>query len=152
SDPWDIAPPDDAPPSLAARRALANAACPAVVAPYFYRIEKGGKVSHILGTRHIGVPLSKFPRAVHDAIASAKLAVFEVAPDDDTDSDAPEISMKDELGPELWAHYSKLVGAEIATTVERATPAEALLTMLVMYEDISATLDMEIERKVIAAG
>src|SRR5687768_7890413 len=80
-DPWAVAPPaTDGPPDLGERNRLANEACPIVKGPFFFRIEKGGKVSHILGTRHIGVSLTKFPKPVHDAIAAAKLAVFEVAP------------------------------------------------------------------------
>ncbi len=153
-DPWDVATPvnPDDPPSLFERQRLANQACPTVTAPYFYRIEKAGKVSHILGTRHIGVPLAKFPPAVHDALKAAKLVVFEVAPDDDTELPQEMISLPDALGPKLWAHYRTLVGAGIADSDERTTPAGAAIMMLAMHEDISAMLDVEIERQVLAAG
>jgi uncharacterized protein YbaP (TraB family) len=152
-DPWNVAPaarPDD-PPSLGERRALADAACPTVEAPYFFRIEKAGKVSHILGTRHLGVSLAKFPRPVHDALASAKLAVFELAPGDHSDLPEQKIVLRDALGPTLWKHYQELVGKTTAQALESTTPSLALLTLTVLYEDISASLDLEIQRKVQAA-
>jgi uncharacterized protein len=156
TDPWDTGTPrgtsgSEGVPSLSDRKRLADAACPTVTAPYFYRIEKAGKVSHILGTRHVGVPLSKFPRAVHEAIESAKLAVFEIAPDDESDFDDVDLALADELGPTLWSRYRSLVGTEVARSMERATPASALLFMMVMHEDIGAMLDMEIQSKFQAA-
>jgi uncharacterized protein YbaP (TraB family) len=146
SDPWAERPPNpDDPPSARERHKLADEACPTVTGPYFYRIEKRGKVSHILGTRHLGVPLSKFPTPVHDAITSAKLAVFEVAPGDDSDLPEKKVMLRDELGPELWAHYQTLVGTQMAQMLESTAPSVAMLSMMAMYEDLSATLDTEIE-------
>lgn len=150
-DPWAVAANPDDPPDIGTRHKLADAACPRVTSPYFFRIEKAGKVSHILGTRHVGVPLAKFPPPVHRAIESAKLAVFEVAPGDDSDLPQPEVFLPDALGPELWKRYQVLVGAQTAETLERASPSVAALAMMIMYEDIGATLDIEIEDKVEAA-
>src|SRR5262245_58540559 len=105
-DPWAEPPPKPGdPPSFTERHQLADEACPAVTGPYFYRIEKGGKTSHILGTRHLGVSLTKMPKPVHDAIAAAKLAVFEVAPGDDSDLPETKIVLRDALGPQLYDHY-----------------------------------------------
>src|SRR5258706_4178622 len=64
SDPWStpakVDP--DAPPSLGERAKLVNAACPIVKAPYFFEVTaKNGKISHLLGTRHVSVGLAKFP-------------------------------------------------------------------------------------------
>ena len=150
-DPWAVAPNPDDPPSLGERNRLANEACPTVKGPFFFRIEKGGKVSHILGTRHVGVSLAKFPKPVHDAITSAKLAVFEVAPGDDSDLPQKKVFLPDELGPELWKKYQALVGEQAAQSLQSTTPSIAVLAMMVMYEDISATLDMEIQTQVQAA-
>lgn len=149
ADPWQVRTDPDAPPTLDERYRLAQQACPTIKAPYFYRIEKGGKVSHILGTRHIGVPLTKFPRAVHSAIESAKLAIFEVAPDDHADTPSKEVSLPDELGPNLWSRYQALVGKETAQMVATGAPSTAMIALMVMYEDIGSTLDAEIERKVV---
>lgn len=151
-DPWDQpATSADDPPSLVERQSLADEACPRVTAPHFYRIEKAGKVSHILGTRHVGVSLTKFPAVVHAQLDAAKLAVFEVAPDDDGVGSERELSLPDELGPELWERYRKLVGGKVADAMRRSTPTIALLQITVLYEDITATLDSEIERRVLAA-
>jgi len=153
-DPWAVAPKPasaDDPPDLAARHKLAEAACPSVTGPYFFEIKKNGKTSWILGTRHLGVPLTKFPAPVQDAIAAAKLAVFEVAPDDDADMPEEKVVLPDVLGPALWKHYQELVGADTAQALESSAPAVAMLAMMAMYEDIGATLDTEIQHKVIAA-
>jgi uncharacterized protein len=148
ADPWAASPPSpDDPPSLAERHKLADAACPTVKGPYFFRIEKAGKVSHILGTRHLGVSLAKFPKVVHDAIGSAKLAVFEVAPGDDSDLPEQKVVLRDALGPELWKHFQELVGSQTAQMLESTQPSVAVVTMMAMYEDISATLDIEIEHE-----
>jgi len=150
TDPWAAEPksnPDD-PPTFAERHELADAACPTVKGPYFYKIAKAGKVSHILGTRHLGVSLAKFPKPVHDAIGAAKLAVFEVAPGDDSDLPEQNIELRDALGPELWQHYQELVGKQTAEALETTQPSVAVVSMMAMYEDISATLDIEIEHEV----
>jgi uncharacterized protein len=151
-DPWAVARSDDEPPGLLERKRWADEACPRVTAPYFYRVEKRGRISHILGTRHLGVSLEKFPPAVHNALAGAKLAVFEVAPGDDVVVPDIEVSLPDELGPLLWARYAQLVGAATARTMERATPAAAILTTVVLFEDLSAMLDVEIQHRVQAAS
>src|SRR5688500_18225149 len=135
-DPWAVATSPDDPPDIAERNRLANAACPRVTGPYFYRIEKAGKVSHILGTRHVGVALTKFPQPVHDAIDKAQLAVFEVAPGDDSDLDQPEVYLPDVLGPDLWKKYKALVGGALAKELERTQPSIAVLALMVLYEDI----------------
>lgn len=153
SDPWAVpaSTTADDPPTLAERHKLADEACPTVKGPFFYRIEKDGKTSHMLGTRHISVPLAKFPQSVRDALAASKLAVFEVAPGDDSDIESPKLSLPQELGPELWKRYQEIVGTQTAKSLERATPAEAMIVMIAMYEDIGAMLDLEIQRQAEAA-
>lgn len=152
-DPWAATAtlPSDDPPTLLERHKHADEACPTVQAPYFYRIEKAGKTSHILGTRHISVSLAKFPQTVRDALGNAKLAVFEVAPDDESNLQSPRLSLPDELGPDLWKHFQQIVGTTTAQALERATAAEAMITMIAMYEDIGAMLDIEIQRQAAAA-
>ena len=153
ADPWAATPAtsSDDPPSLAERHELADTACPTVTAPYFYRVEKDGKTSHILGTRHVSVGLAKFPKPVHDAIASASLAVLEVAPDHDSDVKQKPVSLPEALGPDLWKRYRTLVGANTADGLQSAPPSQAMIMMIVMYEDIGSMLDMEIEHTVLAA-
>jgi hypothetical protein len=151
-DPWAVAPVANPPPTLAERHAFADAACPRVTGPYFYRVEKAGKTSYILGTRHVSVPLSKFPDVVRDKLHAAKLAVFEVAPDDHSSVERQDISLSDAVGPVLWRHYGELVGEDAARALEHGRPSTALITSMVLYEDIGAMLDVEIEHEVAAAG
>lgn len=144
ADPWAAVAADEAPSSFATR-ALADRACPKVTAPYFYRIEKDGKISHILGTRHLGVSLDKMPANVVAAIRGAAVAVFEVAPNDDVTRPAasgPPLPVQ--LGSELWARYQKLVGAANANNVERGTPSDAMIALIALYEHKLAALDLEI--------
>lgn len=146
ADPWAAALSDD-PPSFAATRALADRACPKVTAPYFYRIEKDGKVSHILGTRHLGVSLDKMPANVIAAIRGAAVAVFEVAPGDDAERPAPSgPPLSEQLGPELWGRYRKLVGSANAASVEHGSPTDAMVALIALYEHKFAALDQELEQ------
>jgi uncharacterized protein YbaP (TraB family) len=153
-DPWAAGAGEapDEPPGFAATRALADRACPKVAAPYFYRLEKAGKASHILGTRHLGVSLDKMPANVRQAIRAASVAVFEVAPGDDAPRATPQgPALSVQLGPELWQRYRKLVGRATADRVEHGSPTEAMVMMLALYEHKLAALDTEIEQMVVAA-
>ena len=144
-DPWAAKPSDpNDPPDLGARHALADKTCPAVTAPFFYKIAKGSATSYILGTRHLGVPLSKFPASVRDRIGEAKLAVFEIAPGDNADVKFPDEDLANTLGPDLWKKYVALVGDATATQVEHGRPSTAMLMIMAMYEDITATLDDQV--------
>jgi uncharacterized protein YbaP (TraB family) len=145
-DPWAAAPADE-PPSAVATRALADRACPKVAAPYFYRIEKDGKASYILGTRHLGVSLDKMPASVVGAIRGATVAVFEVAPGDDAERPAPGgPPLPERLGPALWGRYRRLVGRANARVVERGAPSDAIITMIALYEHKLAALDVELQQ------
>jgi len=151
ADPWKVERDSNAPPDLAERHRVADEACPTVTGAFFYRVEKGAKVSYLLGTRHIGVPLAKFPPSVLQAIDSAKLAVFETPPDKESAFDPPKVDLRTELGPELWAKYERLVGTAMAKGLERAAPSTAMLAVGTLYDDIGAFLDREIVARVQAA-
>lgn len=153
ADPWNTTPVhrDDDPPTLTERHAIATRECPSVTRPYFYEIAKDDKVSHILGTRHIGVGLAKFPDNVRTYLHAAKRAIFEVAPDDHASSTAPKLELRRELGPDDWQRFEKLVGATTAQGLEHARPSSAILSMMVMYEDLGDMLDSEIESEVVTA-
>jgi len=152
ADPWAtgsggaaIAEDDTGMPSMLATREIADAACPTVKAAYFYRIDKGGKVSYLLGTRHLGVDLKKLPAEVSERISAARLAVFETAPDDKGEAPhPPHHKISEELGPELWAHYRELMGDELAASLDDEEPPTALLMMMALYEDKSSALDDEL--------
>jgi uncharacterized protein YbaP (TraB family) len=124
---------------------VADLACPSVTAPYFFRVEKDGKTSYLLGTRHIGVAWRKMPKVVHDAMENAKLVVFETVDNDGTDdTPAKTKPARDALGPKLWARYRELAGDALADSVENDTPATAMLMLMITYEDRFAALEGEI--------
>ncbi len=140
------------PPDREAIKAIADQACPRVAAPYYYRLEEAGKVSHALGTRHLGVSLAKLPAYVTQQIKRSSLVVFETAPGDDGEgTPAATVSLPTALGPQLWQRYRTLVGAANAALVEQAPPTIALLALMLTYEDTSALLDIEIEQLAAAA-
>ena len=134
-DPWAKAP--------AGPTSVAEQACPRVTSAYFYRIEKDGKTSHLLGTRHIGVAWRKMPSVVHDAMRDSKLVVFETLEDDD----APPRShrpARDELGPVLWQRYQTLMGEDLAEKMADESPATAMLFLMIQFEDRFSFLEKEI--------
>ena len=145
----DAAPaPPDAPPS---NHELALSICPKVTAPYLFRVEKGEHRSYLMGTRHLGFGLDRMPSEVADDLSRAKLAVFEVAPGDDSPiDDKPGPSLADQVGTDAWAHYRALVGDDAAAAVEHEKPAVAAILMMAAFEDPSASLDQELEDLAIA--
>jgi uncharacterized protein YbaP (TraB family) len=138
ADPWA----KSAPPTLA------DTVCPKVLAPYLYKIEKDGKVSHMLGTRHIGVALYKMPPIVVERLKASKVFVSEVGPDDRMKG--PNIAgrvvpLSEQLGPDLWKRYRELAGDQLAADVNSEQPSVAILRLLVKYEDLASMLDSELE-------
>jgi len=149
TDPWNVpakVDPDGLP-SIGERMKLADEACPKVTAPFFFAVTKNGKTSYILGTRHISVGLSKFPEVVGDTLDHATRAIFEISPDDTGGGDHKPEELKRELGPKDWAHFEQLIGAETAKNFETGEPDAAALSMLVLYEDISNTLESQLQER-----
>lgn len=150
-DPWASKPEDpDDPPSFPQRHKLADEKCPRVTHPYLFTVEKDHHTSYLLGTRHIGVSLAKMPDLVRERIRGAKLAVFEVAPDDHDRTKLPDIDVQAALGEDLWTRYSKLVGHGVAEVVRKGRPSTAMLMMVSMYDDVTSMLDSDIEKEVAA--
>lgn len=79
---------------------------------------------------------------------SAKLAVLETPPDDsrDNEPDRSGPSLAQQVGPVLWRHFVELVGKDAADAIEHQKPAIAVAGLAGIYEDISQTLDVEIEK------
>jgi uncharacterized protein YbaP (TraB family) len=149
SDPWAVVPRADDPPTLAERHELAEHACPTVKAPFFYRVEKDGQTSWLLGTRHIGIPFAKFPAVVHDTLRGARLAVFEIAPGDHSPRDtSPKVDIAEALGSDSWAHYRELVGSAEADAHRKSRPMIAALAVALMYDDPTAMLENEMQAEI----
>ena len=146
-DPWASKPDDGGLPDSQATTEIADAACPRVTGPYFYQIEKNGHVAYLLGTRHLGVGVAKFPPIVVERLRAAKVAVFETPPGDDPEHDKKEgPPLSERLGPDLWARYQKLVGRDLASELDGEEPATALLMMIALWEDKRSALDEELQR------
>ncbi|MEJ7598902.1 MAG: TraB/GumN family protein [Kofleriaceae bacterium] len=145
-DPWaGPAPEDRGLPTPAEVHARIARDCPRVAAPYLFRVEKSGKVAHVLGTRHISVALDKFPPLVHQTLGAASRLVFETDPDEPDEVSVPATgSLRAALGPAVWKRLENLIGTERATAIEDEAPATAFVTMLIMNEDLGARLDDEI--------
>jgi len=149
ADPWAKDPVVDAdePPDQSATKELSDKACPQVTAPYYFKFVKNGKTNHILGSRHLGVSLEKMPAKVKEQILKSSLVVFETPPGDEAgETPGDGSSLADKLGPKTWDRYKTLVGGRIASMVERQKPSIALLMLMMMYEDKTSALDMEIEQ------
>ncbi len=130
-------------PSTIEKHELADEVCPKVTASHFYKIEKDGKTSWLLGTRHAGVSLAKYPSAVADAFRAAQVAVFESSM---ADKQLPDDDVAAALGPEDWAKYEKLVGNEVAAKVRHKGVQLAAVSVAMLYEDLSQTLDKELQQ------
>ena len=124
-------------------RELADAACPRVTSPFLYRVEKAGKTSYILGTRHAGVSLAKFPPAVDTLFRASKIAVFESIVTASPESPLAT-SIEDTLGPELWDRYREVVGDEIAERVNHESIGAANAALFLLYEDTNQAIDREL--------
>ena len=149
ADPWGqtgSANADD-PPTLAERTAVANAACPSVKKPWFFSVKKDGRESHILGTRHIGVGLEKFPPVVGEVFDTSSLAVFELPPADKANPEFKKEPLRDELGPADWAHFEALVGKTVAKRFVHGSPMVAAMSVGTLYEDLGVMLDKQLEQR-----
>ncbi|MEO6776262.1 MAG: TraB/GumN family protein [Kofleriaceae bacterium] len=151
ADPWakPAAGSADDLPTLGERAAVANQACPKVDQPWFFEVKKGGRTSHLLGTRHIGVGLDKFPDRVRETFDGSTLAIFEVSPADNTRPTFKPEPLRDELGPEDWAHLEALVGKTAARRFVHVAPVVATISIGAMYEDLGVMLDKQLEQRAV---
>lgn len=128
-------------------QATANAVCPSA-RPQFWRVSRAGKISFILGTTHLGVGLDKLPASAIDALAGARLAVFETVSDGQDDADimlpADEPSLAEQLGAADWRRLELLLGPQLAPRVTRLKPAIVVALLQSLYVDKTAALDEEL--------
>src|SRR5690349_20792839 len=73
---------DDATRSEAATAAASERACPRIVHPRLWAVERDGKTSYLYGTYHVGVPADRLPDVVTDAFLAATTIGFESVDDD----------------------------------------------------------------------
>jgi hypothetical protein len=134
-------------PTPAEKAAFANNACPVVTKPFFFEVTKGGRTSHILGTRHLSVGIAKFPDVVGTTFDGAARVVFEVAPEDKPKLDFAKAHLRDDLGPKDWAHFEQLLGPVPAQRLENVAPVVATVVLMFMYEDLTVALDKQLQTR-----
>ncbi|MEO8702162.1 MAG: TraB/GumN family protein [Kofleriaceae bacterium] len=119
--------------------------CPRVV-PYFYRIEKGAKLSYAFGTRHMSVSIRRFSSSMWKKLRASRLAVFESAPGRvrKTPLATPKGSLSAQLGDDRWSRFRSLVGKRLADKLEDRSTLEAIVIMESIYEDRELDLDREL--------
>jgi uncharacterized protein YbaP (TraB family) len=96
---------------------------------FFYEVEKDGKVSHLVGTMHMGIDPKALPDAVYAALDKAKTFAMETDLTDTSvigDLMLPEgKTLEGELGPEYWAKLEKALGPKLAAGMNRFKPSTA---------------------------
>jgi uncharacterized protein len=117
-----------------------------ITRPFFYKVEKDGKTSYLLGTWHVGIDGEKqLPKSVWDAFAAAKTFAMEADPADPAMLTAvmrtDGTTLEDELGPEHWAKLEAQLGKD-ADRVNKLKPAAAAL--LLQYKDLPQTMGMDL--------
>jgi uncharacterized protein YbaP (TraB family) len=88
--------------------------------PFLYEVEKDGKVSHILGSMHAGIPLSTYPDKINTIFASATNMAFEGDPEEFVSNYAGDLlkaarypegrSLEQDLSPKSIAKLKELFG------------------------------------------
>jgi uncharacterized protein YbaP (TraB family) len=88
------------------------------VRAFFFEVEKDGKVSHLLGTVHLGVAPDRLPPNVWAALDKAKVFAMETNAMDPRLLTAMQRddgkTLEDELGADYWAKLENAIGKEIA--------------------------------------
>lgn len=117
-----------------------------ITRPFFYKVEKDGKTSYLIGTWHSGVDAEKqLPAAVWDALAAAKTFAMEMDPADPLTLTAHKrtdgTTLEDELGVEYWARLESLVGPSAQSMRGMKTFG---VVMMLQFKDLPKTVSMDV--------
>jgi uncharacterized protein YbaP (TraB family) len=133
-------------PTQGERAQFVATACPKVTNPFFYTLTKNGKISYLLGTRHVSVGLAKLPANVHAAWEKASALVVE----SDTIDMGPGrqvTSIETALGADDYAKYRKLVGSQIADQQNTHGVGNGIVSIITLFDDFDQQLDTELQRR-----
>lgn len=135
------------------RKEMADSACPEVTVPTFFYVEKNGVTSYLLGTRHAGVRLDKFPSYVRDKVAAQTTLVEEAILDHPPrEWPKPDKPLSETLDAKTWAKFKTLVGDDVAAAVDKEGPIVAIATATFLFEDTDQRIDLEVEKQYRAAN
>jgi uncharacterized protein YbaP (TraB family) len=117
-----------------------------ITRPFFYKVEKDGKTSYLLGTWHMGIDAKKLmPRAVWDAFATSKAFATEIDPTDPAGLSGfmrnDGRTLEQDLGPEYWPKLETLAGP-LAEGMKKMKPMGAVL--LLQYKDLPQAVPMDL--------
>ena len=100
--------------------------------PFLYEVEKDGKVSHILGSMHAGIPLSTFPDSIFQLSVGASNLAFEADPDEFKSKYSKDIqaaalypkgqSLEQELSPKSISKLKELFGEKVFAQLNKYKP------------------------------
>jgi len=118
----------------------------AITRPFFYKVEKDGKTSYLIGTWHVGVDAEKqMPKAVWDAFEHATAFAMEADPADPALLSAARRNdgktLEQDLGPEYWAKLEALLGP-MAKNLNGMKPVAAAL--MLQFKDLPDTTPMDL--------
>jgi uncharacterized protein YbaP (TraB family) len=117
-----------------------------ITRPFFYRVEKDGKTSYLIGTWHNGVDAEKqLPEAVWTALSSAKSFAMEMDPTDPLTLTGAKrtdgTTLEQELGAEYWARLEALAGNTVQA-MRGMKPFGA--AMMLQFKDLPPTPSMDV--------
>jgi len=137
---------------------LATAQAP-ISQPFLWQVTKadGSATGYLLGTMHIGIDAEKqFPPLVWDTLAKADSVCLEA---DTRDlSLAREMIRSDgttldsEVGPEVWAQLTEIVGARRARIMNKLKPSAASAFLMVEGMPKTPPMDDTVRKRATRAG
>lgn len=94
--------------------------------PLFWKLEKDGHTSYLLGTMHLGVdPHTRLPQLVWDKLDAAKTFAMEIDPSQMSSADLLRKdgkTLREELGEAYWKKLEDVLGPAVAKTMLNAKP------------------------------
>lgn len=60
--------------------------CSTIQKPFYWKIEKDGKTSYVLGTLHRGIELREFPKQIHRDLENTRAVVLEITTESEKDN------------------------------------------------------------------
>ena len=123
---------------------------------FFYRVEKDGKVSHLLGTMHMGIDAGRLPPEVGKALADAKIFAMEANAMDPSllsslrRDDGKTI--EDDLGPEYWKKLQDVLGKDMAEGIKGMKTSTAAALIEIQGLPMTQPMDLALLMQAKGAG
>jgi hypothetical protein len=126
------------------------------IRPFFYKADKDGRTTYLMGTMHLGIEPARIPPVVLAEVDRARRFAMEA---DVTDmSLVTEMmrkdgkTLRDDLGPEHWAKFEKLVGPGMAAGLQGMKPQVAATLLEVQGLPMTESMDLFLLNRARKAG